>query len=223
MGAAGGAVYLYATNFHNGSVDVFDTHFAVHTFFAGQFTDPTAPMGFAPFGIKNFNSILFVTYAKQNSDAHDDVAGPGNGFIDEFSTSGVFLKRLASGTAAGGTLMVLNSPFGMAMAPAGFGNFGGDLLVGNFGDSHVSAFNPSSGAFLGQLTDKLGNPLVLNGGFNETSTKGLWGIEFGNGAGGTGTNTLYFAAGINDESDGLFGMVNVDTGFVPRRHALPRR
>jgi uncharacterized protein (TIGR03118 family) len=222
-GTAGGAAYIYATNFHNGTVDVFDTNFALHTFSAGQFSDPKAPIGFAPFGIKNFNGVLFVTYAKQNADAHDDVAGPGNGFIDEFTTSGVLMKRLASGTAAGGTLTALNSPFGMAMAPTGFGTFGGALLVGNFGDSHVSAFNPVSGTLLGQLSDSHGNPLVLNGGFNETSTKGLWGIEFGNGAGGTSTNTLYFAAGINDESDGLFGMVNLDIGFVPRRHALPRR
>jgi uncharacterized protein (TIGR03118 family) len=222
-GSAGGAVYLYATNFHNGTVDVFDTHFALHMFSAGQFTDPNTPMGFAPFGIKNIGGVVFVTFAKQNAEAHDDVAGPGNGFIDEFSTSGVLLKRFASGTAAGGMLTQLNSPFGMAMAPAGFGTFGGDLLVGNFGDSHVSAFNLSAGAFVGQLTDTHGNPLVLNGGFNETSTKGLWGIEFGNGAGGTSTNTLYFAAGINDEGDGLFGMVNVEGGIVPRRHALPRR
>jgi uncharacterized protein (TIGR03118 family) len=209
MGSAGGANYLYATNFHNGTVDVFDTNFALHTFFAGQFTDPNTPAGFAPFGVKNFNGVLFVTYAKQGADRHDDVAGPGNGFIDEFDTSGHFIMRFASGTAAGGTLTALNSPIGATLAPARFGVFGGDLLIGNFGDSHVSAFDPSTGQFLGQLMDVSGNPLVLNGGFKESDTKGLWGIGFGNGADGAGTNTLFFAAGINEENDGLFGKVNV--------------
>ena len=209
MGTAGGANYLYATDFHNGHVDVFDNNFALHTFSAGQFTDPNTPAGFAPFGIKNINGTLFVTYAKQDSDMHDDVAGPGNGFIDEFDTSGHFLMRFASGTAAGGTLTALNSPIGMTIAPKGFGQFGGDLLVGNFGDSHVSAFDLRTGRFLGQLQDGNGHALVLDGGFNGPDTKGLWGIAFGNGQGGAGKNTLFFASGINDEQDGLFGAVNM--------------
>jgi uncharacterized protein (TIGR03118 family) len=210
MGSAGGANYLYATDFHNGTVDVFDKNFALHTFFAGQFTDPKAPAGFAPFGVKNINGTLFVTYAKQKPpDNHDDEAGPGNGFIDEFDTSGHFLQRFASGTAAGGTLTALNSPFGMAVAPQDFGKFGGALLVGNFGDSHVSAFNLKTGNFLGQLQDTKGQPLVLNGGFKGPDTKGLWGIAFGNGQGGAGKHTLFFATGINDEADGLFGKVTV--------------
>jgi uncharacterized protein (TIGR03118 family) len=210
MGQAGGVNYIYATNFHNATVDVFDTHFALHTFFAGQFTDPNAPTGFAPFGVKDVGGTLFVTYAKQNDEQHDDVAGPGNGFIDEFSTDGHFIKRFASGTAAGGTLTALNSPFGTAIAPAGFGPFGGDLLIGNFGDSHVSAFDPSTGQFLGQLQNTQGQPLVLDAGITGTggNTKGLWGIDFGNGQGGAGTQTLFFASGPNDESDGVFGMVN---------------
>jgi uncharacterized protein (TIGR03118 family) len=207
-GSAGGVNYLYATNFHNGTVDVFDTHFALHTFSAGQFTDPKAPAGFAPFGVANINGVLFVTFAKQNGEKHDDVAGPGNGFIDKFDTSGNFMGRFASGSAAGGTSTdtELNSPWGMAMAPSGFGTFAGDLLVGNFGDSHVSAFD-TSGNFKGQLKDASGNPLVLTGGFQGTDTKGLWGIGFGNGAGGAGATTLFFASGINDENNGLFGMV----------------
>jgi uncharacterized protein (TIGR03118 family) len=211
MGNVSGANYLYATDFHNNAVTVFDKTFAVHTFFAGQFTDPNAPAGFAPFGVKNINGTLFVTYAKQDADAHDDVAGPGNGFIDEFDESGHFLKRFASGTAAGGTLTALNSPIGMTIAPAGFGNFGGDLLVGNFGDSHVSVFNLKTGRFLGQLQDTHGQPLVLDGGVTgaDGNTKGLWGIAFGNGQGGAGSRTLFFAAGPNDESDGVFGMVNM--------------
>jgi uncharacterized protein (TIGR03118 family) len=213
MGSVGNANYLYATNFHNGTVDVFDTNFALHTFFAGQFTDPHPVAGFAPFGVKNINGVLFVSYAKQLApENHDDEAGPGNGFIDEFDTSGHFIKRFASGTAAGGTLTALNSPIGMAVAPDGFGNFGGALLVGNFGDSHVSAFDLRTGRFLGQLQDTHGQPLVLDGGFQGPSTKGLWGIAFGNGQGGAGVRTLFFATGINDEADGLFGKVTVAAG-----------
>jgi len=211
MGSAGGANYLYATNFHNGTVDVFDGNFAPHTFFPGQFTDANAPAGFAPFGVKNVNGTLFVTYAKQDAEGHDDVAGPGNGFIDEFTSDGHFLMRFASGTAAGGTLTALNSPIGATFAPAGFGRFGGDLLIGNFGDSHVSAFDPKTGQFLGQLQGTNGQPLALGAGLvgSGSDTKGLWAIGFGNGQGGAGTHTLFFAAGPNDESDGVFGMVNV--------------
>jgi uncharacterized protein (TIGR03118 family) len=213
MGSAGGANYLYATNFHNGTVDVFDTNFMPHTFSAGQFTDPNAPAGFAPFGIQNIGGTLFVTYAKQElPDKHDDEAGPGNGFIDEFDTSGTFLMRFASGTAAGGTLTQLNSPFGMAVAPEDFGKFGGALLVGNFGDSHVSAFDLKTGTFLGQLEDAQGNPLVLNGGFKSPDDKGLWGIAFGNDHGESGRHTLFFAAGIGDESHGVFGKVTMAEG-----------
>jgi uncharacterized protein (TIGR03118 family) len=223
LGSAGGANYLYATNFHNGTVDVFDKNFTLHTFFAGQFTDPSAPAGFAPFGVKSVNGILFVTYAKQDAARHDDVAGPGNGFIDEFTTDGKFIERFASGTAAGGTLTALNSPIGATLAPAGFGNFGGDLLIGNFGDSHVSAFDPNTGQFLGQLQDMNGHPLVLTAGITGSggNTKGLWGIGFGNGQGGAGTQTLFFASGPNDESEGVFGMVNDPPGNGPAPSAAP--
>jgi hypothetical protein len=200
---------------------VFDSHFQLHTFFTGQFTDPNAPSGFAPFGIKDIGGVLFVTFAKQDAARHDDVAGPGNGFIDEFDTSGHFIMRFASGTAAGGALTALNSPFGMAVAPTGFGSFGGDLLVGNFGDSHVSAYDMTTGQLVGQLTDTHGNPMVLNGGFQETSDKGLWGINFGNGAPGTSATTLFFAAGINDESDGLFGKVIFDPSATSSAMAGP--
>jgi uncharacterized protein (TIGR03118 family) len=135
--------------------------------------------------VKDVNGILFVTYAKQDAARHDDVAGPGNGFIDEFDTSGHFLRRFASGTGVGGNLTALNSPIGMTVAPDGFGRFGGDLLVGNFGDSHVSAFDLRTGRFRGQLEGTDGQPLVLNGGVNSPphDTKGLWGIAFGNGHG----------------------------------------
>jgi uncharacterized protein (TIGR03118 family) len=206
MGSAGGANFLYATDFHNGAVDVFDTSFALHTFATGQFTDPNTPAGYAPFGIANINGTLYVTFAKQDSDRHDDVAGPGNGFIDTFSTSGQFLGRFASGTAAGGSLTALNSPWGMTVAPHGLDKFGGALLVGNFGDSHVSAFDLKKGKFLGQLSDSQGQPLVLDGGVHSADNKGLWGIGFGSGR-GDAARTLFFASGVNDEGDGVFGMV----------------
>lgn len=213
-GSVGADNFLYATDFHNNKIDVFNKNFAkvpLGTGNFGTFTDPNELPGFAPFGVKNIGGTLFVTYAKQLApDNHDDQEGPGNGFIDEFDTSGHFIERFATG----GTL---NSPIGMAIAPAGFGRFGGDLLVGNFGDSHVNAYDLNTGVFLGQLTDTHGNPLVLNGGFQETNTKGLWGIAFGNGAGGASTNSLFFAAGVNQENDGLFGKVN----FVPPPASQP--
>src|SRR5262249_21714617 len=118
-----------------------------------------------------------------------------------FDTSGHLLTRFASQG-------LLNSPIGMAVAPDDFGKFSNAILVGNFGDSKVNAFT-SDGTFLGQLTDAQGNPLILNGGVNETDTKGLWGIGFGNGVNGAATNSLFFAAGINEEQNGLFGKVTV--------------
>jgi uncharacterized protein (TIGR03118 family) len=202
--------FIFATNFHNGTIDIFNSSFNLVHFVPNAFVDPTTgpdaiPSDFAPFGIANFNGTLFITYAEQDADKHDDVAGVGNGFIDEFDTSGGFIRRFA-------TRGLLNSPWGMVVAPAGFGSFDGDLLVGNFGDSHVSAFAPATGVFMGQLTDTSGNVLVLTGGFQGTDTKGLWGIGFGNGAGGADANALFFATGINDENDGLFGNVTVATG-----------
>jgi uncharacterized protein (TIGR03118 family) len=217
--------FLFATDFHNNKIDVFDKNFDKVTLGQngwGTFTDPNEPDGFAPFGIKlvnlNGQDVLFVSYAKQKGpDNHDDQEGPGNGFINEFTTTGQFIQRFATGTAVldPNTGLPgdapLNSPIGMAIAPQGFGpggKFGGALLVGNFGDSHVTAFDLQTGQVLGQLTDVHGNPLTLNGGIGDPAgSKGLWGIAFGNGKGGTDPNTLYFAAGINDEADGLFGAV----------------
>jgi len=201
LGSISGANYLYASDFHNGAVDVFDKNFQLHTFSQDQFTDPTIPAGFAPFGLKVVNGDLFVTYAKQDDAKHDDVAGVGNGYIDEFTLSGQLITRFASQGP-------LNSPHGIAVAPDNFGRFSNALLVGNFGDSKVNAFDLKTGQFLGQLTDANGNPLILNGGFtNEPDTKGLWGLTFGDGKNGAATNALFFAAGINDENDGLFGKV----------------
>ena len=197
-GTVNGTNYLFASDFHNGTVDVFDKNFHL----AGSFSDPMIPAGFAPFGLKNVNGTLFVTFAKQDDARHDDVAGVGNGFIDEFTLSGQLITRFASQG-------LLNSPHGIAVAPDNFGHFSNALLVGNFGDSKVNAFDLKTGAFLGQLTDAQGKPLILNGGFQESDTKGLWGITFGNGQNGAATNSLFFAAGINGENDGLFGKVTV--------------
>jgi uncharacterized protein (TIGR03118 family) len=192
MGTNAQGAFIYATNFHNGTVDVFNSQFhQVHL--DGSFTDPNIPAGFAPFGIKNVGGTIFVTYAKQDAAGHDDVAGVGNGFIDEFDTGGHFIERFASQGA-------LNSPHGMALAPAGFGAFSNALLVGNFGDGRINAFDPKTGQFLGQISDAAGRPIT---------NVGIWGMTFGNGAGGTRTNTLYFAAGINGENDGLFGSISL--------------
>jgi uncharacterized protein (TIGR03118 family) len=193
LGSNADGNFIYATNFHNGTVDVFDGRFH-QVQLASSFTDPDLPAGFAPFGIKNINGTIFVTYAKQLApDNHDDEAGPGNGFIDEFDTSGNLIGRFASGGA-------LNSPHGMAVAPADFGAFSNALLVGNFGDGRINAFDLTTGKFLGQLSDAAGRPIA---------NPGIWGMTFGNGAGGTHTNTLYFVAGINHENDGLLGAISL--------------
>src|SRR5262249_981406 len=136
-----------------------------------------------------------VTYAQQDADKKDDVRGPGNGYVDVFDTSGKLIRRFA-------TQGTLDSPWGVTLAPAGFGSFSNALLIGNFGDGRINAFNATTGAFLGQLTDISNNTLAING---------LWGLAFGNGSNGTNSNTLYFAAGINGEQNGLFGSVRALT------------
>ena len=186
---------LYATDFHNGKVDVFDGSFGdVNT--PGAFVDPSIPAGYAPFGIQNIGGNIFVTYAKQDADAEDDVAGQGHGFVDEYDASGTFLGRVA-------THGQLSSPWGLALAPAGFGRFGGDLLVGNFGDGQITAFErESDGTFAprGQLRSAEGGVLAIDG---------LWALQFGKGALANNgpTDTLFFTAGPDDESHGLFGTI----------------
>ena len=188
-GSVGANNYLYATNFRFGTVDVFDGKFNQLNW-AGAFTDPNLPAGFAPFGIQNIGGLIYVTYALQNGEKHDDVKGAGHGFVDVYTTSGAMVSRFASGGA-------LNSPWGLAAAPASFGNFHGDILVGNFGDGRISAFRPD-GTFRGQLKSETSAPIQIDG---------LWGLRFGNGGNGGDVNSLFFAAGINDEADGLFGKI----------------
>jgi uncharacterized protein (TIGR03118 family) len=176
--------FLYATNFRFGTVEVFDSNFHM----VNSFTDPTVPAGFAPFGIHNIGGNLYVTFAKQDAAKHDDDAGPGNGFVDVFAPSGILLQRLASGDR-------LDSPWAVTLAPATFGAFGGDILVGNFGNGRINAFNPTTGQFLGQLRTH-GGPITISG---------LWGLRFPTGSLNVTPNALYFTAGINDEADGLLG------------------
>jgi uncharacterized protein (TIGR03118 family) len=189
MASSGGNTYLYATDFHHNRIDVFDSSFMPATL-SGNFTDPNLPAHFAPFGIQAFGNTLLVTYAMQDADAHDDVAGPGNGFVDVFNSNGDFVRRLISRGA-------LNSPWGLAIAPSGFGAFSHALLVGNFGDGTIHGYDPATGRFLGTLRGKHGQPI---------QNDGLWGLRFGNGVAGE-TRTLLFTAGLNDENDGLFGEI----------------
>jgi uncharacterized protein (TIGR03118 family) len=182
---------IYATDFHNGRVDSFGGAF--QPILPGAFADPTIPSGFAPFGIQQIGASVFVSYAMQDADAVDDVPGAGLGYVDEYDLSGALTRRFASQGA-------LNAPWGMALAPAGFGPFSGALLVGNFGDGRINAFDRTTGSLLGALTDPSGQPIEIDG---------LWGLAFGNGINDQPTNTLFFTAGPGDEAHGLYGRVDV--------------
>jgi uncharacterized protein (TIGR03118 family) len=201
LAASGGAPYLYAANFAAGTIDVFNSAFAAASL-PGNFVDPNLPAGYAPFNVQKLTvggvDQLFVTYAVMDPITHDDIAGNGNGIVDVFDTAGNLIRRLVGN---GG---VLNSPWGLDIAPAGFAEFAGDLLVGNFGDGLIHAFDPVAGSYLGALTDGLGNPIVIDG---------LWALANGSGAvvGGvlSNPNAVYFTAGPGDETHGLFGSLTV--------------
>lgn len=182
-------ICLFATNFRAGAVEVFDSNFALVSMPDGAFGDPGLPAGYAPFGIANIDGNLFVTYALQNAEKHDDVSGPGHGFVDVFNTSGQLLTRFASRGA-------LNSPWGIARATFGFAGLGSDILIGNFGDGRINVFRPH-GAFLGPLPNPSGQPLTIDG---------LWSLTFG-GANRAEPDALYFTAGPNGEKNGAFGMI----------------
>jgi uncharacterized protein (TIGR03118 family) len=191
LAATGEGDFLYATDFHNGRIDVFDASFhPVHR--AGAFVDPKLPKGYAPFGIQNLQGDLYVTYARQDEEAEDDVTGAGFGVVDVFDAQGHLLRRIAAGGR-------LNAPWGLALAPADFGRFSNTLLVGNFGDGRISAFDVRSGDFLGQLRKPDGHRVEI---------EGLWGIAFGNGLQHQPTSTLFFAAGPNDEVNGVYGRID---------------
>ena len=204
--AAAGAVYkglvfglsakgglLYATNFRGGTVDVFGPSATggMYTPVAtdGGFVDPKIPAGYAPFGIANIDGDLFVTYAKQDAAKHDDVAGPGHGFVDVFDTDGHLLRRFEDRGA-------LNSPWGVTRASFAFGRLSGKILVGNFGNGRINAFS-SDGRFIEELKGTHGRPIVIDG---------LWALTLG-GGGSSSSDTLYFSAGPNGETNGLFGTI----------------
>jgi uncharacterized protein (TIGR03118 family) len=198
IGSSGGKNYLYATNFRAGTIDIFNASYGPASL-DGSFTDPDLPRGYAPFGIANIGGHLIVTYAVQNAALHDDVAGPAHGIVDEYDTTGHLLQRLV-------THGRLNSPWGIALAPAHFGRFSNDLLIGNFGDGRINAYAPSSSGeleFQGQLRDKDNRPITIDG---------LWALEFGNDHAAGPSTTLFFTAGINGEADGLFGTLTAVHG-----------
>jgi len=186
IGNSGGAQFLYASDFRNGMVEQFDSGFHL----VRSFSDPGVASGYAPFGAQVLGNHLFVTYALQDADKHDDVSGAGHGYVDEFNLDGTFVRELVS---QGGPV---DSPWGLDIAPSTFGEFAGDLLVGNFGDGTISAFNLTSGTFDGKLLGTDGNPIVLGD---------LWGLLNGNGGRGGDPGKVYFTAGVSDEAHGLFG------------------
>ncbi len=196
IAGTGTAQKLYATDFHNGKVDVFDNAWHAVNLGAGTFTDPNLPAGYAPYGIQTTGSRIFVSYAQQDPDREDEIPGAGKGYVDAYSFAGALLGRVA-------TTGTLNAPWGLAQAPSNFGQFSGDYLVGNFGDGRISAYKEGAANTWtpdGTLQAAGGGPL---------SIPGLWALEFGNGslnANGT-TNTLYFTAGPFGETQGLFGRI----------------
>jgi uncharacterized protein (TIGR03118 family) len=198
--------FLYAVNNAQGTIDVFDGTFAPHSFGPGAFVDPQVPSGLVPFDIKLINGNLYVTYAPIGHAAQAG-ATPGQGAVAVFTTSGRFIDQVTSGGR-------LAAPWGIALAPAGFGTFSGDLLVGNFayGDSNINAYDPSTGAYRGTLTDASGHTI-----FNP----GLWTLTFGNGVRGGDPNTLFFTAGINGEKDGLFGSLQAIPRLSPKAPIVP--
>ena len=188
-----GKSFLYATNFRSGRVEAYDSTFTPVEMPGGLFVDPGLPSGYGPFGIAEIKGMLYVTFAKQDATLHDDTAGPGHGFVDIFTNTGMFVRRLVTRGA-------LNSPWGLALAPRSFGMFGGDLLVGNFGNGLINVYNATNGAPLGQLRRHNGLPIVIDG---------LWGLQFGNGNAAQ-TNELIFSAGPHHESHVLLGKIIVN-------------
>jgi uncharacterized protein (TIGR03118 family) len=187
---ATGNTFLYAANFRAGTVEVYDTSFKrVTTLPPDAFTDPDLPHGYAPFNVTLNGGVLFVTYARQDKAKHDPVAGHGRGFVNTFDLTGHMLARFA-------TRGHLNAPWGVVRAPASFGQFAGAVLIGNFGDGQINAFDPNTGTFIGKVVNSKGEVILIDG---------LWALMVGNGKNGGDFNKIYFTAGPNGETDGLFG------------------
>jgi uncharacterized protein (TIGR03118 family) len=189
-----GNAELLVANFRAGTIEAYDHTFASISLPAGAFSDKKIPKGFAPFNVQNLGGNIFVTYAKQNAQKHDDVKGAGHGVVDEFNSSGQLVRRFARGG-------FLNSPWGLAMAPSTWGSMAGDILVGQFGNGRVDVFN-TKGKFVGFLKNSQNKPLVIDG---------LWALTPGSGSTTASTNSIYFTAGPNDEADGLFGKLDFTT------------
>jgi uncharacterized protein (TIGR03118 family) len=202
LDTTGGHSYLLSANFRVGTIDVYKGDTAAPNL-AGKFTDPNSPAGYAPFNVQTLNDKIYVTYALQDSDKHDDSPGSGHGFVSAFDQQGAFLGRI-------GSMGTLNSPWGLAIAPSSFGAFAGDLLVGNFGDGTINVFNPNPATpgFLGQLTGIDGKPIAIDG---------LWGLSPGNDGNGGSSRDIYFSAGPDGESNGLFGVLQ----SVPSTASVP--
>lgn len=199
QGFNGSGTFLYAVNFHDGTVDVFDSTFQLVRN-VGAFQDPELPAGYVPFGISAINGRLYVTYALQAANKRGEVRAPGNGFIDIFDTEGNLVKRFASQGH-------LNAPWGMAWAPfEGFAKFNNALFVGNFGDGTINAFDFDSGDFLGTVSDASGKPI---------NNPGIWALQFGLGVAGATSDTLFFTAGIAAEQHGLLGALKVNSSSLP--------
>ena len=185
---------LLAANFHEGKIDVYNSSGVL----TNQFSDPRAPTGYAPFNIQTIEGMVFVTFAKQDADRHDDVPGRGHGLIDVFNPETGLFHRFVTGSDAGGRLNAINSPWGLALAPSTFGDRAGQLLVGNFGSGAIFALDVT-GRFRGFLEGTNGDRVII---------PGLWGLAFGNGGRAGSPNTLFFTAGPDDESHGLFGSLD---------------
>jgi uncharacterized protein (TIGR03118 family) len=198
LASASGVNYLYVTNFHAGAVEVYNTSYAPHSFGSNAFVDTSIPSGYAPFNIQLIGANrLAVTYAKQDASRHDDVPGPGNGYVDIYDTQGNLLFQLAHN-------LFLNSPWAVVVAPQTFAGFNGDILVGNFGSGLITAFNASTGAWIGNVLDVNYLPVKIDG---------LWGLAFGNGGSGGPTNTLFFTGGTFGEAHGRFGSITPHPGL----------
>ena len=195
IASSGGNNYLYATDFNNGRVDVFDGSFNRQQWM-GAFTDPTLPSDYAPFGIQAANGMIFVTFAKQDPNSTDELHGRHFGYVDAFATDGAWIARVASGGP-------LNAPWGIAWAPDNFGQFSGDLLIGNFGSGRIDAYRLTGSGWMfdGTVKNAQGRAITIDG---------LWGLAFGNGGAAGPTNSLYFTAGPDGENHGLFGSVTAN-------------
>lgn len=192
IGSVGTANYLYAADFEHGRIDVYDKMFHLATL-DGTFKDPNIPNSYSPFNIQRLGDKLYVTYAQQSHKDPEEETDHGSGFVDVFDTSGHLEQRLIEGNH-------LKAPWGLAHAPEHFGTFGNALIVGNFGDGQLHAYDFTSGKYIGEFKDESGKPIVIDG---------LWGITFGNGGQGGDPNALYFASGPDDETHGLFGSLRV--------------